>query len=181
MSSPFVVRRLVVEDWWHLRAVRLAMLLDAPLAFGSTYAREAAFSEETWRERASGRAWLAWRGDLPVGSVTLWSAPDRPDDEVWLVGMWVAPHARRSGVADGLVTTALDEARASGIARVVLEVAEDNVAARRAYSRLGFVETGAAGPSHTHPDVRELEMGYDLGDEHRATRGSAGQGPGGGG
>lgn len=161
------VRRTGEEDWPDLRALRLAMLLDTPLAFGSTYARERAYPESSWRERAGGTTWVAHEtgavGDLlPVGLVTLWHAPDQPPGESWLVGMWVAPHARGRGVADELVGALLDHARDSGQERVLLEVAEANPRAARAYSRLGFVPTGESGPSHTHPHVCEITMEHRL-------------------
>ena len=35
-ASPVVVRRTTAAEWGDLRAVRLAMLLDTPRAFGST-------------------------------------------------------------------------------------------------------------------------------------------------
>ena len=92
------------------------------------------------------------------GSVTLYASDDRPPEEIWLVGMWVAAHARGGGAAQALVEAAVAQARADGLERVVLEVAENNPRARAAYSRMGFVETGEAGPSSTHPRVCELEM-----------------------
>jgi ribosomal protein S18 acetylase RimI-like enzyme len=50
------VREVVADDWELLRDVRLAALREAPHAFGSTYAREAPFTEEQWRGRISQRA-----------------------------------------------------------------------------------------------------------------------------
>ena len=89
--------------------MRLAALLDTPLAFGSTYAAEAAFTEERWlaRVHSGSTTWLALRGDLPVGSATSIRFPEQGEDETCLVGMWVAGHARGEGVADALVTRAV--------------------------------------------------------------------------
>lgn len=157
-DEPVHVRRLAAQDWADLRSVRLAMLLDTPLAYGSTYEREREYPEQLWRERAEGLTWMAFSGTRPVGSVTLYADPDRPPGEIWLVGMWVAAHARGSGAAQALVEVAVAQARADGLERVVLEVAENNPRARAAYSRMGFVETGEAGPSSTYPRVCELEM-----------------------
>ena len=57
--------------WQVVRGVRLAMLLDTPLAYGSTFAREVAFPDELWVDRmADSSGWLAFEGELPVGSVT---------------------------------------------------------------------------------------------------------------
>lgn len=158
MTAPVEVRRLTEDDWTDLRAVRLAMLLDTPFAYGSTYARDRAFTEATWRERAGGLVWMAWQGELPVGSVTLWADPEQPSEEIFLVGMWVASHARGEGVADALVEAAAAEAVALGRRRVVLEVAEGNLRARGAYRRLGFVETGTTRTSPAYENVCEHEM-----------------------
>jgi GNAT superfamily N-acetyltransferase len=117
-AGPVEVRRLTEDDWADLRAVRLAMLLDTPFAYGSTYARERAYPEATWRQRAGGLAWLAWQGGLPVGSVTLWADPQQPPEEIYLVGMWVASHARGEGVADALVEAAVGGGGARGPGRV---------------------------------------------------------------
>ena len=50
-----LVRATTMTDWQVLREIRLQALLDAPDAFGSTHAREAAFGEDEWRQRASRR------------------------------------------------------------------------------------------------------------------------------
>ena len=50
-----LVRATTMTDWQALREIRLQALLDAPDAFASTHAREAAFGEDEWRQRASAR------------------------------------------------------------------------------------------------------------------------------
>jgi ribosomal protein S18 acetylase RimI-like enzyme len=145
--------------WQVNRAVRLAMLLDTPLAYGSTFEREIAFPDQLWVERmADSRGWLAFEGSLPVGSVTLFHAPDQPDDEAYLVAMWVASHARGRGVADQLVQTLAEHARATGLRRVVLDVADDNARATGFYERAGFTRTGRTGELPHQPSVTEFEM-----------------------
>jgi hypothetical protein len=47
-----LVRATTMTDWQALREIRLQALLDAPDAFGSTHAREAAFGEDEWCRRA---------------------------------------------------------------------------------------------------------------------------------
>lgn len=146
--------------WRTHRALRLAMLLDTPRAFDSHFAREAAFTDEQWRARvADSVSWLAWRGVLPVGSVTLYQPEAR---EAFLVAMWVAAHARGSGVGAALVQALLDHAAATDVRRVRLDVAQDNEAAVRLYERFGFERTGVTGALTHDPGVPEFEMARKL-------------------
>lgn len=161
--TDLVLRRVEPSLWRAVRAVRLAMLLDMPRAYGSTFAREVAFTDEEWVRRMSdSTGWLAYRGEQPVGAVTLFQEPDQAQDEACLVAMWVASHARGSGVVEALVGALVAHARASGLRRVVLDVAVDNVRASRAYQRLGFVPTGRTGTLTWDDTVEELEMALDL-------------------
>lgn len=133
------VRRLTADDWLELRNARLAALAEAPYAFSSTVAREQAFADQTWRERAgSGRTFGAWDGDSIVGLAT-----GLPEDGQWhLVGMWVSPKARGTGIADQLVAAVCELARQSAATSVTLWVTEVNGRARAFYRRLGFAPTG---------------------------------------
>jgi ribosomal protein S18 acetylase RimI-like enzyme len=142
-----------------LRAARLAALAEAPYAFSSTLAREQGFTEQTWRERAgSGGTFAAWDGDTIVGLAT-----GLPEDGMWhLVGMWVSPKARGTGVADRLVAAVCELARQSGFTSVTLWVTEVNYRARAFYRRLGFEPTG--GRELVRPDEpdnweEELRLG----------------------
>jgi ribosomal protein S18 acetylase RimI-like enzyme len=133
------VRQLTADDWMALRDARLAALAEAPYAFSSTVAREQAFTEQTWRERAgSGRTFAAWDHDAIVGLAT-----GLPEDGQWhLVGMWVSPKVRGTGVADRLVAAVCELARQAGFTSVTLWVTEVNDRARAFYRRLGFAPTG---------------------------------------
>jgi GNAT superfamily N-acetyltransferase len=62
-------------------------------------------------------------------------------DDVPELAMAVLPHARRSGVATGLLERLLGDAAAQGLAAVSLSVEPDNPA-RTLYARLGFVKVG---------------------------------------
>src|SRR6478609_2548140 len=96
------MRRVRVDEVDELRRVRLAMLLDAPDAFASRHADEAAQPDEFWRERAAIAAQSSQvatfhvvDGDRHVGSVTgLRLDPSRAAD---LVAMW----STRSGAGAG--------------------------------------------------------------------------------
>ncbi len=139
MTEP-QVRRLAADDWAQLRDARLAALADAPYAFASTLAQEQQFTEQTWQERAGrGSTFGAWDGDAIVGLAT-----GIDEGNYWqLVGMWVSPKLRGSGVADRLVLGVCGLARQSGAMSVRLWVAEDNGRAQAFYRRLGFVPSGS--------------------------------------
>src|SRR5215469_2032107 len=155
-----LVRRLAADDWRQSRATRLAALADAPYAFSSTLAKEQAYPEELWRSRAgSGRTFGAFDGGTLIGLAT-----GIPTDELdghtasgadlqpdWhLVGMWVAPDYRGTGVAGRLVSAVCERAFQSGAATVTLWVAEKNDRATALYKRHGFAPTGVR--QLTRPD-----------------------------
>ena len=62
--------------------------------------------------------------------------------EAEILTLAVRPEARRRGLGARLVAAAAARAAALGAARLFLEVAEDNAAARALYAAAGFAETG---------------------------------------
>lgn len=151
------MRRTTVEQWQALRELRLHALADSPAAFGSTLTQERALPDEEWQRRAGGDSWLAWDDGRPVGMVAL-VPDDVSSDARQVVGMWVAPPARGTGVAAALVEAACAAARAHGAACVCLWVADGNDRARRAYERCGFTATGRRQPLPSDPTVDEERM-----------------------
>ena len=63
-------------------------------------------------------------------------------DEAEILTLAVRPEARRHGLGRGLVEAAGHLAGSRGAARLYLEVAEDNAAARALYADAGFVQVG---------------------------------------
>lgn len=136
------VRRLGPDEWETWRDLRLRSLADAPDAFGSTLAREQAFTEADWRLRVQSMPVVAYVEGTPAA---LGGAFRREDGIAQVVAMWTAPEFRRHGlgrlVLDEIVRWARDEGR-----RPVLDVTRGNHAARTAYERYGFVATGRTEP-----------------------------------
>lgn len=146
----------------HYRAARLAMLLDAPRAFCSTYAGTAVQPPSWWLARVTScPTWLAWDGDRPVGSVGAQALPPGAK-EACLIGMWVASPARGTGLGERLLDTVAAYARAQGCQRLVLDVADDNAPARRLYERVGMRRTGRVQVADSPGGMTQIEYGIAL-------------------
>ena len=140
---------MTVDDLAAYREIRLRALQSDPDAFGSSYEREAAFSDEEWRQRLSrgdaGGGWMALVDGKPVGIVGCYDFG--VPGEVLIVSMWVAPEARRRGVAAKLIQAAIDWGKSrEQTTRVALEVGDLNASAIALYEQLGFVDTGHRQP-----------------------------------
>ncbi len=150
-----VVRKATADDWPTWREVRLRSLLESPGAFGSTYEREMAFTEQFWRARLGNPdaiSVLAWQDDAPVGIGG--GFQDRPG-HLHVVAMWVVPHVRGQGVAH-LVLDALRNWAEERRLLLHLGVESSNDSARRTYEAYGFTATGATSPLRDgSPEVTE--------------------------
>ena len=165
------VRRLRADEWRELRTIRLAALAEAPSAFGSTLATEETYPEERWREvaahRSEGDREATFVAASPDGTLVGLAGCFRETDDpgcAHLVSMWVAPEARRHGVARGLVDHAVEWARAAGAERVELWVTRGNDPALWLYEAAGFRPTGDHQPLPSDPCKDELRMRLTLDD-----------------
>jgi ribosomal protein S18 acetylase RimI-like enzyme len=160
------IRPVNEDDWRVMRDIRLDALRDDPGAFGSSYAREAVFTEADWRRRAGGHGFLAYLPELspsPVGIVggvedknagANAGAPGTAE----MVSMWVRPQARGRQVGTALVAAIVAWARAHDITRLNLCVTETNKPARLLYERCGFTLTGERKPLPSDPARSEIGM-----------------------
>jgi GNAT superfamily N-acetyltransferase len=135
------------------------------MAFSSTLAREEAFSDHVWEERATQGAagedtvtYVAEDGDHWVGLATGRAENGRFD----LFGMFVEPEARGRGVGAALVEAVIAWARARGAAWLHLGVTSTNHAAMALYERCGFRPTGTRQRLEHTPTLTVVEMAREV-------------------
>jgi ribosomal protein S18 acetylase RimI-like enzyme len=147
------VRQLRRDETDLLRDIRLRALQDTPWAYGSTYARELAYTPERWAWFAAQEdsvMYVAIDGDTGVGMAGGF-VPEPGTVMLW--GMWVAADARRHGLGRALVKAVVGWAASSCADRVRLQVTDDERMAPAAalYRALGFTPTGEREPLASDP------------------------------
>ncbi|WP_283190408.1 GNAT family N-acetyltransferase [Pseudomonas sp. PMCC200344] len=158
------IRSTEAKDWMLLKQVRLAALLDTPTAFGVSYQTAANYSDEQWKERASSAGtefWLAFEGDNPVGMI---GAGVSSANRYNLIGMWVEPAARGSGMAAKLIEAVKSRAMGKGHDRVFLDVSPDNARASNFYLKQGFSFIDEWEPLESHPHITVQTMLWTIGN-----------------
>ena len=147
------IRPTNTEDWMLLKQVRLAALLDTPTAFGVSYQTAAAYTDEQWKVRASSAGtefWLAFERDQLIGMI---GAAVNSAHRFNLIGMWVEPAARGSGVAIQLVDVVKSRATEKGFNRVFLDVSPESARASSFNLKQGFAFMNEWEPLESHPDI----------------------------
>ncbi|MFE4373475.1 GNAT family N-acetyltransferase [Streptomyces sp. NPDC056835] len=183
-----VIRAVQPDEWAKAKDIRLASLQDpaAPVAFLETYEGALKQPDSFWQERAAGSSprhgaragqFIAeapdgtWSGTVTLlieeaGDMDFLGATSE-QAQGHLVGVFVRPEQRGTGLLGALVDAALDWAwslEEPRLARVRLHVHEGNPRAQAAYRKLGFVPTGVSLPLDDNPSVapgRDLEMVID--------------------
>lgn len=147
-----------------MRALRLEMLADSPLAFLETLAEAAARPHAEFASRVARNAsgpdcaqFVADTGRRLVGHAGGITAPDDPKLTV-IFAVYVTPAHRGSGLLTHLIDAVAAWSRASGRPELLLEVVVGNDRAVHAYQRLGFVDTGVRMPHPVLPALTELQM-----------------------
>ncbi|GAA0814961.1 GNAT family N-acetyltransferase [Spirilliplanes yamanashiensis] len=164
-AGPHPVRRVRRADAARMRALRLEMLADSPLAFLETVAQAAARPHAEFQARiaraAVGDDFAQFVAGPAQGRLvghaggTTW--PEEPLTTV-VFAVYVTPACRGTGVLADLVEGVAAWSRSVGRPELLLEVVTGNDRAVRAYERLGFTDTGVRVPHPTVPAMTELHM-----------------------
>ena len=99
------------------------------------------WSEEQCRAAFGQQAFVAYgleEAGVLQGYISLYQAAD----ELEVLNLAVLPGARRQGLGERLLRTALQEAEKTGINRALLEVRTGNAPAIALYEKCGFVQVG---------------------------------------
>jgi RimJ/RimL family protein N-acetyltransferase len=153
-TISFTIGPITPDRFPAWRQLRLRALKDHPDAFGRSYESYAALSFEEASEeffsRRPGRGpdsetYGAFDADGKIlGAAGVFrESGEKERHRMFLWGMYVAPEARGTGVADALVDALLDFSRSlDGVLQVHLAVTAHNHTARRLYERHGFKRYG---------------------------------------
>ncbi|MFF2141365.1 GNAT family N-acetyltransferase [Kitasatospora sp. NPDC058190] len=176
-----IIRRVRTEEWARVKAIRLDALQDpvADIAFLDTYENAAAQPDEFWQTRTTGaaegdtvRQLVAeaedgrWLGTITVlveqpGGKGALGGDVIEVPQTHLVGFYVRPEARGTGLAHELIQVAQDwswSLTEPRIERVRLFVHEDNARAQAMYLRAGFKHSGVSVPVPGDETHREIEL-----------------------
>ncbi len=135
------VERLSRTEWRRLKRIRLAVLEDAPDAFGTTIEAAREMPDDAWRQQTEDLpTFVVTLDGSDVGMVRGTAAASKSD--AYLISMWVSPNVRGRRVGEELINAIVAWARDAGFSRLLLDVADDNSPAIALYERLGFRPTG---------------------------------------
>jgi ribosomal protein S18 acetylase RimI-like enzyme len=153
------IRLLTADEWVELRNIRLAALQESPQAFLSTYEQEIVYDTDQWRaEFIRGSWYIGTLAGRPVSLLGVTREPGMPVHERYLEYLWVLPEHRRSGIAIGMLTMALERLRTDEVRTVFIWVLDGNDAARNLYERIGFVDSNHRQPLAERPDRSEIRL-----------------------
>jgi len=147
-SAPekIVLRALDKGDLHRYRAIRLSALSRAPLAFGSSFEEENAYSDSVFArrlEQVNGNIIFgAFDGENLLGTAGVFRherKSERHRGTLW--GVYVAPEARGLELGKALVQKVIEHAAAHVIV-LDAKVVATNEPAKRIYEALGFKTYG---------------------------------------
>ena len=139
----WTIRRLTESDLPLFRPVRLRALREHPEMFGSSAAEEQSDDMRRLIGSAPNVTLGGFVDNALVATAGYVVSPRvKQRHKAHVVGVYVAPDWRRSGLAPALLGRLIAEARMAGLRALTLSVTVGNEAARRLYRRLGFVTYG---------------------------------------
>jgi RimJ/RimL family protein N-acetyltransferase len=154
-----VITKAGAEAAQRLRSVRLAALKDTPDAFGAKHEDELLFSDSQWQDRLKYTYWCFVVADgVDIGLLAVDKADKDRNSDCWLSSWWISDAFRGQGVAQLMMEWVIKLSRENDWKIIGLGVWPENLRARSAYKKLGFVEADKPLPSRSKPGQMYLGM-----------------------
>ena len=157
MSIEIVTASL--NDVDRLRALRLAALKDTPAAFGAKYDDEVNKPISEWSDRLKNTAWCFVVADgVDIGLLAVDRSEKDRNSDCWLSSWWIKEEFRGKDIAQLMLDWVIKLSKENTWQVIGLGVWPENLRARSAYKKLGFVEADKPLPSRSKPGQMYLGM-----------------------
>jgi ribosomal protein S18 acetylase RimI-like enzyme len=149
-TSKIKIVELPVSDWREFKKIRLGALKKEPQAFGSSYAKEAAYPDTKWQERlrdgeSKKGIYLFAKLEGRIIGMVMGGRTDEDKKEhlahIW--GTYVDSKAREKGIGKELMQRVIEElGKDTDVQRIRVEVNPEKKPAVKLYESLGFKRIG---------------------------------------
>ncbi len=153
------IQVLTGQDPFRLKSLRLSALKDTPDAFGAKHEDELLLSDTHWQERLVNTLWCFVVADgVDIGLLAVDRADKDRNSDCWLSSWWISDAFRGQGVAALMMDWVIKLSQENEWKIIGLGVWPENLRARSAYKKLGFVEADKPLPSRSKPGQMYLGM-----------------------
>ncbi len=153
------IQVLTGQDSSRLKSLRLSALKDAPDAFGAKHEDELLLSDTQWQERLVNTQWCFVVADgVDVGLLAVDRADKDRNSDCWLSSWWIKEESRGKEIPQLMLDWVVKLSKENNWQVIGLGVWPENLRAKRAYKKLGFVEADKPLPSRSKPGQMYLGM-----------------------
>ena len=141
-----VIRELTKDDYLLYKSIRLELLENETLNFGSSFEEESLFEDKFWKYRLDKETVTtigAFIDSVLIGiCVVAFNPRSKLKHIASLHSMYVKKEHRGEGTGEKLISFAEKVAKGKGVHRINLSVVKTNKKALSLYNRLGYIEYG---------------------------------------
>ena len=142
-----------------LKSLRLSALKDAPYAFGAKHEDELLIPDTQWQERLKNTYWCFVVADgVDIGLLAVDKADKDRNSDCWLSSWWINEDFRGKEIPQLMLEWVVKLSKENQWQIIGLGVWPENLRARSAYKKLGFVEADKPLPSRSKPGQMYLGM-----------------------
>lgn len=113
--------RLLPDEWYLYRDLRLEAVCNNPEAFGTTYEEELLTTEQEWRYRLSHNMLFARSTNRIVGMIgAVLSSTQKRKHSALVISFYVSPEFRNQGVGAKLLSAIIDHLKVLDYVKIVM-------------------------------------------------------------